>query len=118
MIDKFLSVEEQIKHIQSTFLSLKVGVEFGCNLLIDLLEEDKKSIVLNKDESASIISLIVFDSMIHEDIGYSILQDFEFNNNNEVIVKCEDSNKCKNNLNFIIDYIQYRSEFPVDIGEC
>ena len=56
--------------------------------------------------------------MISEDLGKSIMDYFDFTTDNGITKKYKDEKQCSEYLDFLVKYIIYRSEFPVDIGEC
>lgn len=118
MEHKDIDVIDKIKSLQSAFLTLKNGVESSCTLLKNFLNSDDKTIVVTKEEGNAIVSLIIFDSMISEDLGKSIMDYFDFTTDNEITKKYKDEKQCSEYLDFLVKYIIYRSEFPVDIGEC
>ena len=118
MDNKQVNVAEEIKSLQSAFYTLKVGVENSCKMLKDFVASGKASISITKEESAFLVSLILFDSMISEDLGKSIMDYFDFTTDNGIIKIYKDEKQCIEYLDFLVKYIIYRSEFPVDVGEC
>lgn len=118
MNNKEVNVAEEIKSLQSAFYTLKVGVENSCKMLKDFVASGKSSISITDEESAFLVSLILFDSMISESVGRSIMDYFDFTTDNRITKIHKDEKQCSEYLDFLVKYIIYRSEFPVDIGEC
>ena len=118
MNNKEVNIVEEIKSLQSAFYTLKVGVENSCKILKDFVNSGKSSMEITKEDNAFFVSLILLDSMICEDVGKSIMDYFDFKNDNLVIKTCQDDEKCFQYLDFLSSYINYRIEHPIDVGEC
>jgi len=109
---------KEIKSIQSTFLALKEGVQKGSEILIDFINSDSEVISLNENETASIVSLIMLDTLIKDEINYSLLEDFDFHKDNIISKKFKNKEKCIKNIKFLLDFLNYRIEVPLDIASC
>lgn len=109
---------KEIKAIQSTFLALKDGVEKGSELLINFVNSKEKVIEISDEDTASIVSLVMLDSIIKEEVNYSLLQDFDFKKDNLICKKFSNKKKCLENIKFLLDFLHYRIEFPIDIAVC
>lgn len=109
---------KEIKSIQSTFLALKEGAQKGSDLLIDFVNSKDEVIDIKEDDTPAIVSLIMLDSIIKDEINYSLLQDFDFSKDNLVYKKYTDKEKCIKNIKFLLDFLNYRVEVPLDIASC
>ena len=109
---------KELKSIQSTFLALKEGVQKGSELLIDFVNSDNESTTITEDDTASIVSLVMLDTIIKDEVKYSLLEDFDFSKDNIIYKRYKDKEKCISNIKFLVDFLDYRVEVPVDIASC
>lgn len=98
--------------------SLKSSVISSTLLLMEMLKDDKKEIVIDEDDSKDIVALLMYDSLVHESIKYSFLNDFDFTKEGKVILRNLDKDKVKKNIEFMLEYLYYRIEAPIDLGNC
>lgn len=104
--------------LSATLSTLKDGVNKATSILIDMLDNNKSRLKIDESQVNAIVSLLVFDAEVKEDIKYSILQDFEFTKFGEVIVQNKNFNDAKNKLIFLDNYLNYRINNPVDLAKC
>ena len=103
----------------SAFLiSLKPSVINSTLLLMEMLKDDKKEIVIDEDDSKDIVALLMYDSLVHESIKYSFLNDFDFTKEGKVVLRNLDKDKVKKNIEFMLEYLYYRIEAPIDLASC
>ena len=98
--------------------SLKSSVINSSLLLMEMLRDDKKEIVIEEDDSKDIVALLMYDALVHETINYSILSDFDFTKEGKIVLKNIDKDKVKKNIEFILEYLYYRIEAPIDLASC
>lgn len=104
--------------LSTTLSTLKDGVNKATSILIDMLNNNKNQIKIEENQVNAIVSLLVFDAAVKEDIKYSILQDFEFTKFGEVIIQNKNFNEVKDRLVFLDDYLNYRINNPIDLAKC
>ena len=103
----------------SAFLtSLKSSVISSTLLLMEMLKDDKKEITIEEDDSKNLVGLLMYDALISESVHYSILEDFDFTKDGKIIIKNQDKDKVKKNIEFLLEYLYYRIEAPLDLGNC
>ena len=98
--------------------SLKSSVINSSLLLMEMLKDNKKEIVIDEDDSKDIVALLMYDALVHETINYSILSDFDFTKEGKIVLKNIDKDKVKKNIEFILEYLYYRIEAPIDLASC
>ena len=98
--------------------SLKSSVINSSLLLMEMLRDDKKEITIDEDDSKDIVALLMYDALVHETINYSILSDFDFTKEGKIVLKNIDKDKVKKNIEFILEYLYYRIEAPIDLASC
>ena len=103
----------------SAFLiSLKPSVINSTLLIMEMLKDDKKEIAIDEDDSKDIVALLMYDSLVHESIKYSFLNDFDFTKEGKVVLRNLDKDKVKKNIEFMLEYLYYRIEAPIDLARC
>lgn len=103
----------------SAFLtSLKQSVFDSTDLLENLLEKDSKELLLEDNDVKNIISLLMYDAAVKENIKYSYLDDFDFSKEGKILLKNTNKQKVKSNLEFMKKYLEYRIEAPIDLASC
>lgn len=103
----------------SAFLtSLKPSVISSTLLLMEMLKDDKKEIDIDEEDSRNIVALLMYDSLISKSIKYSILHDFDFTKEGKAILINNDREKVKKNIEFMLEYLYYRIEAPLDLASC
>ena len=103
----------------SAFLaSLKPSVISSTLLLMEMLKDDKKEISIDEDDSKSLVALLMYDALISETVKYSILEDFDFTKDGKIVIKNQDKEQVKNNIEFMLEYLYYRIEAPLDLASC
>lgn len=103
----------------SAFLaSLKPSVISSTLLLMEMLKDDKKEISIDEEDSKSLVALLMYDALICESVKYSILEDFDFTKDGKIIIKNQDKDKVKKNVEFMLEYLYYRIEAPLDLASC
>lgn len=98
--------------------SLKSSVINSSLLLMEMLKDDKKEITIGEDDSKDIVALLMYDALVHETINYSILSDFDFTKEGKILLINLDKDKVKKNIEFILEYLYYRIEAPIDLASC
>ena len=98
--------------------SLKSSVINSSLLLMEMLKDDKKEIIIDEDDSKDIVALLMYDSLINETINYSILNDFDFAKEGKILLRNSDKDKVKKNIEFMLEYLYYRIEAPIDLASC
>lgn len=103
----------------SAFLtSLKPSVISSTLFLMEMLKDDKKETTIDEDDSKNIVALLMYDSLISESVHYSILHDFDFTKEGKVVLINNDKEKVKKNIEFLLEYLYYRIEAPLDLASC
>lgn len=103
----------------SAFLmSLKSSVISSTLLLMEMLKDDKQEISIDEDDSKNLVALLMYDALINETVKYSILEDFEFTKEGKIILKNSNKDKVKSNIEFLLEYLYYRIEAPIDLASC
>ena len=103
----------------SAFLtSLKQSVFDSTLLLEKLIEKDNNEIDLDESSVKNIVALLMYDAVVKEHVDYSYFNDFDFTKEGKIILKNNDKNKVKSNLEFMKKYLEYRIEAPIDLASC
>lgn len=103
----------------SAFLtSLKPSVISSTLLLMEMLKDDKKEISIDEDDSKNLVALLMYDALVSESVHYSFLQDFDFTKDSKIILRNIDKDKVKEHIEFMLEYLYYRIEAPIDLGTC
>ena len=98
--------------------SLKSSVINSSLLLMEMLKDDKKEITIDEDDSKDIVALLMYDALVNETIKYSFLNDFDFTKEGKIVLKNTDRDKVKKNIEFMLEYLYYRIEAPIDLASC
>ena len=98
--------------------SLKPSVIESTILLKELLESDKNNINIDEDNSKHIVALLMYDQLVNEVTGYSYIDDFDFTKSGVISLINKNKDKVKDNLDFMLNYMNYRIENPIDLADC
>lgn len=98
--------------------SLKPSVISSTLLLMEMLKDNKSEIIIDEEDSHNIVALLMYDAMINETIDYSILDDFDFAKDGKIILKNDNKDKVREHIEFLLNYMYYRIEVPIDIAVC
>lgn len=103
----------------SAFLtSLKPSVISSILLLMEMIKDNKKEISIDEDDSKNIVALLMYDALVSESVHYSILRDFEFTKEGKVVIINHNTEQVKKNIEFMLEYLYYRIEAPLDLASC
>lgn len=98
--------------------SLRSSVISSSLILMEMLKEDKKEINIEEDESKELVGLLMYDALVNEKVNYSFLNDFDFTKEGKILLKNSDKDKVKKNIEFMLEYLYYRIEAPLDLASC
>ena len=99
--------------------SLKPSVISSTLILMELLKDNKTEITIESEEdSQNIVALLMYDALVNETTDYSILDDFNFAKEGKIILINKDRDKVRENIEFLLKYMYYRIEVPIDIAVC
>lgn len=98
--------------------SLKQSVIKSTILLKELLKSDKNKIDISDDNSKHIVALLMYDQLVNEVTGYSYIDDFDFTKSGVISLTNNNKDKVKDNLDFMLNYMNYRIKNPIDLAEC
>jgi hypothetical protein len=85
---------------------------------MEMLKDDKKEIDIDEDDSKNIVALLMYDALISKSVQYSILEDFDFTKEGKVILSNQNKEQVKKNIEFLLNYLYYRIEAPLDLASC
>lgn len=98
--------------------SLRTSVLDASLLLMEMLKDEKAEIEIDEDDSKSIVALLMYDAMVRSEAKYSYLDDFDFKEAGKISLKHKDTERVKKNIEFMMEYLIYREEHPVDLTSC
>lgn len=99
----------------SILYGLKANIDKALNIFLLNIELGVDKFTINKEESEYMVSLLLFDSILSDEIGYSCLDDITFNNYE---ISFKNIKQLENKIVFMKDYIEYRSIIPKDLGRA
>lgn len=96
-------------------ICLKDNINKATELLFQAVEN--KKVYITDKYLSSMVSLLVYNEFVKEKVKYSYLDDFIIN---EGVIELKNINadQVKEHLNFMIAYLEYRIEHPVDLGNA
>ena len=96
-------------------ICLKNNIKNATELLFQAIEN--KKVYITDKYLSSMVSLLVYNEFVKDEVRYSYLDDFIIN---EGIIELKNLNKeqVKENLNFMITYLEYRIQFPKDLASA
>lgn len=102
----------------STLKILKDDIDKAISILIDMLNNNKNMIIVDKQQDLAFISFFAFNELIKKDIKYSIKEDLEYTTSGDVIIKNKNFNEVKDRLLFLNNYLNYRVNSSTGIAKC
>jgi hypothetical protein len=98
--------------------SLKPSVLSVSLILMEMIMDGKKEIEIDDSETQQIVALLMYDALVKDILKYSYLDDFDFTKVGKIIRLNDDKEKVCKNLSMMVEYMMYRIEAPVDLGNC
>lgn len=104
--------------LSALLTSLRPSVVESTLLLTEMIKSGKNEISIDDDNSRNIVALLMFDHLINESAGYSYADDFRFEEPGMIYLVNKDRKKVIKNIEFMLDYMNYRIENPIDLADC
>ena len=98
--------------------SLKPSVISSTLILMEMLKDNKQEADIDEEDSRNIVALLMYDSLVSKSVKYSILHDFDFTTEGKVILINTNKEQVKKNVEFLLEYLYYRIEAPIDLASC
>ena len=98
--------------------SLKPSVINSSLLLMEMLKDKKSEISIDEDDCKQIVALLMYDNLVNKETSYSYLDDFDFSQDGKIVLRNKDTDKIKKNVEFMLEYLYYRIEAPMDLANC
>ena len=94
---------------------IKEEIEKAVNVLYKVIE--LKTFYIEQKDINCFLTFLVYDSYVKDERQYSCLEDFDFN---EGIITLKNNNidKVKKNLQFILDYLNFKINCPRKMAHC
>ena len=104
--------------LSALLTSLRPSVIESTLLLTEMIKSGKNEITLDDSNSRNIVALLMFDHLVTESVGYSYSDDFKFEEPGTIYLINQDRKKVIKNIDFMLDYMNYRIENPIDLADC
>lgn len=94
---------------------IKEEIEKAVDVLYKVIE--LKTFYIEQKDISRFLTLLIYDSYVKDECRYSCLKDFDFNEGT-ITLRNNDVEKVKKNLQFILDYLNFKISCPCKIAYC